>query len=68
MPTWLKALRMVLKNTRSPGCRSCLSIAWVAAACSLARRGSTRPTVCSYIALTKPLQSKPVLAVLPPRR
>jgi hypothetical protein len=39
MPTWLKARFMVLKNTRSPGLRSCLSIAWVAAACSFARRG-----------------------------
>ena len=40
----------------------------VAAACSLARRGSTRPMVCSYIAFTNPLQSNPVSAELPPRR
>jgi hypothetical protein len=31
--------RMVLKNTRSPGCRSFLSMVWVAAACSLAAPG-----------------------------
>ncbi len=68
MPTWLNARFMVLKNTRSPGCRSFLSMAWVAAACSLARRGSTSPIVCSYIARTKPLQSNPVSAELPPRR
>ena len=31
------------------------------------KRGGSRPTVCSYMARTKPLQSKPVSALVPPR-
>ena len=42
MPTWLKARRKVLKNTRSPGCSSLLSISRVAAACWSAVRGSNQ--------------------------